>query len=64
MRLAPLMVICDPSGALEGEIELMVGDAVESTSKKLGVPIEFCLMTFAVPPEVVMTIKQLMGVLV
>ena len=38
VKLAPESVTCDPAGPLVGEKELIVGGAVESTSKKLGSP--------------------------
>ena len=59
MRFAPLMVICDPGGALEGEKELIVGGAFESTSNNGAFPFESSgPRTNAVPAGVVMTIQQ------
>ena len=59
MKLAPLMVICDPGDALEGEKEVIVGGAVASTSNNEAFPFESSgPWTYAVPAGVVMTTQQ------
>ena len=54
--MAPVRINFVPVGPLVGEKELIVGEAVDNTSKKVAFPIESCVKTVAVPAGVVITI--------